>query len=144
MYFFLDVERRRLDDESDQSCWSLPRQTKLRVADRGLAGFDERAHLLGGEADASAVPDDLRVEVCVSRAGLAFGQGPGARVDSRREAGDRFLGLGEALQLGGGDVPAQGLVMLSASTDLVVLRAGPRASPDLAQEGGVVRGCGVL
>ncbi len=115
MNLLLNVERRRVTTRSDQSCWSFPRQISCAVRDVDIAGLRRLLDLLRRQADTRALPDELRVEIGVTRTGFALGQRMAARVDDGREGRDFLGALRSGLKLGSRDILALGLPCASAS-----------------------------
>ena len=116
MDLLLNVERRGGDDEVGPVLPVLAAPDELRVADLDLACLQKPPSLLLRDADARALPDDLRIEVFVTFARLALGQRARARV-VRGLGRVLFLdALGNRLILGGRDVAARGLSCVSVST----------------------------
>ncbi|MER9397491.1 hypothetical protein NKI46_05045 [Mesorhizobium sp. M0615] len=113
MHLFLHVDRRCIDDEVGPVLRVLAAPDKLGVADLDLAYLGELAHLVPGDPDLDAIPDDLRVEIAVALPGFAVGQRPRARqrngmIDA---AQDFFLLLEQRGHFGGRIVDPPRLVV---------------------------------
>ena len=103
----LDVDRRRIDHEVRPVLRVLAAPDELRVTQLDLAGFLQLLALRVRQADAHALPHDLRVEVGIARAGLSVRQRRRARIARRRHRRVFLHALRDGLEFGGRDVAAR-------------------------------------
>ena len=108
----LDVERRHVDDEVGPVLPVLAAPDELRVGKRERAGLRQLLHLLVGDRDPGAVPDQLGLARLFRRPRLALRQRPCPRIVLRRPRRRILVAPKEALHLRRRDVPAGGLVVL--------------------------------
>ena len=115
MNLLLNVDRRRRDNEVGPVLPVLAAPDELRIADLDLARLQEPPRLLLRHADARALPDDLRIEVLVALARLAFGQRTRPLVVRGLRRVLFLDALGDRLIFGGRDVAPRRARRASAS-----------------------------